>query len=131
MFLAWMLLISGKREELAGLESKEVELPAAGADGAGAAADAAAAAEQDGNARPDHRHLADRVVQRPGQRAVRARAGAGQGVLRREADQAADGGQLPPVRRVRQWRGVAAAGGDPDHARHQPQAQGQVQGQRP
>ncbi|KAG1580808.1 hypothetical protein G6F46_015459 [Rhizopus delemar] len=31
--------------------------------------------------------------------------------------------QLQPVRRVRQWRGVAAAGGDPDHARHQPQAQ--------
>ena len=26
MFVAWMLLISGKREELAGLESKEVEL---------------------------------------------------------------------------------------------------------
>uniref|UniRef100_UPI00203E606F type 4a pilus biogenesis protein PilO n=1 Tax=Enterobacter hormaechei TaxID=158836 RepID=UPI00203E606F len=28
MFVAWMLLISGKREELAGLESKEVELRA-------------------------------------------------------------------------------------------------------
>lgn len=27
MFVAWMLLISGKREELAGLESKEVEGP--------------------------------------------------------------------------------------------------------
>uniref|UniRef100_A0A914YH49 Uncharacterized protein n=1 Tax=Panagrolaimus superbus TaxID=310955 RepID=A0A914YH49_9BILA len=89
---------------------------AAGADGAGAAADAAAAAEQDRNARPDHRHLADRAVQRPDQRAVRAGAGADQGVLRRKADQAAHGGQLPPVRRVRQWRGLAAAGGDPDHA---------------
>jgi len=28
MFVAWMLLISGKREELAGLESKEVDLRA-------------------------------------------------------------------------------------------------------
>ncbi|MNH44345.1 hypothetical protein D3C79_1064840 [compost metagenome] len=26
MFVLWMLLVSGKREELAGLESKEVEL---------------------------------------------------------------------------------------------------------
>src|SRR3546814_3933425 len=50
--------------------------------------------------------------------AVPARAGNAQGVLRREADLAEDGGHLPPVRRLRQRRGLAAARGDHDDARH-------------
>jgi type IV pilus assembly protein PilO len=44
--------------------------------------------------------------------------GDAEGVLRREADHAAHGGHLPPVRRLRQRRGLAAARGDHDHAQH-------------
>ena len=91
---------------------------AARADGTDAAADAAAAAQQERDARPDRRRLADRAGHRHQQRAVPARPGDGAGVLRREADHPAHGGHLPPVRRLRQRRGLAAARGDHDHAQH-------------
>ena len=88
------------------------------ADGAAVAADAAAVAQQDRNARFDRGHLADGIGHRHPERVVPAWSGNRQGVLRREADRAAYGGDLPPVRRLRQRCRLAAARGDHDHARH-------------
>ncbi len=100
-----------------GRESGAAEA-AARADGTAAAADVAPAAEQDRNARADRGHLADRAGHRHHQRAVPARRGNRAGVLRREAHRTEDGRHLPPVRRLRQRRGLAAARGDHDDARH-------------
>lgn len=47
---------------------------------------------------------------------LHATTGSAKGLLRRKADPVAHGGQLSPIWNFHQWCGLAAEGGNPDHA---------------
>lgn len=142
MVLAWFLLISGKRDELESLEGTETQLRTEFETQQGRAVNLEPLKQQLAQMEqvlqqmlrqlPSKTEMPDLIIDisqtalssglsnelfQPGPESPKE-------FYAEKADRLAHGGQLPPVRCLRQRRGVAAARGDPDHARHQPQAEG-------